>query len=245
MSCVMMGYVGKSMTAAGGRVGPISQTARPTRAQKRHGIRISTTTQLNKSCWRKSCATLRVPQRYIEILRAESGQKLGRAHRSMAVLASRASLSCQQQAPVVEGHGGVGRVWQRRACGADESGKPCGSSAVSSRCYNALKNTCCSIANLASAESTMGCLTSPPGPIEQPRLAPTARPPLRLSPPCSTLDESKDLSWGQGNSSPPPPWARGPTATRSWILRLLCPTRPAPCSPHLSWPDWHTTGAHH
>ena len=53
--------------------------------------------------------TLRVPQRYIEILRAESGQKLGRAHRSMAVLASRASLSCQQQAPVVEGHGGVGR----------------------------------------------------------------------------------------------------------------------------------------
>ena len=40
------------------------------------------------------------------------------------MLAGGASLGCQQQAPVAEGHGGVGRVWQRRARGADESGSP-------------------------------------------------------------------------------------------------------------------------
>ena len=56
--------------------------------------------------------------------RRDGPKKLRRAPRSMAVLAGGASLRCQQQAPVVEAHGGERRVWQRRACGADESGKP-------------------------------------------------------------------------------------------------------------------------
>ena len=32
----------------------------------------------------------------------------------------RRSPNREQEAPTVEGHGGEGRVWQRRACGADE-----------------------------------------------------------------------------------------------------------------------------
>ena len=73
---MMMGYVGKSMTAAGGRGGPTCRTARLTWAQHRQCI-----TDLDKDAAEQAPLekimrdTLRVPLWYIEKLRAELGHK--------------------------------------------------------------------------------------------------------------------------------------------------------------------------
>ena len=87
-------------------------------------IKISTNTRLTNSCLRRTCGIRCECRRSTSMYAArQSGQK-GWADfcRSMAVLAGGASLKVSATSTHRQRHGGVGRVWQRRASGAGESG---------------------------------------------------------------------------------------------------------------------------
>ena len=86
--------------------------------------KISTNTRLTNSCLRRTCGIRSECRRSTSMYAArQSGQK-GWADfcRSMAVLAGGASLKVSATSTHRQRHGGVGRVWQRRASGAGESG---------------------------------------------------------------------------------------------------------------------------
>ena len=109
-------------------------------------------------------------------------------------------------------------AWERapRYKGASRCGRHVGSRS----CHTVLRNTSHSGARQGRRRKNMiGWPTPLPELIvrdEQPRLAPAAKPPLGLSPPCSLWTRARICS-GPRNSSPPLREHR-PTATRSWTL---------------------------